>query len=632
MVTISPGTRQASRLPGRLNEWLDSGIGQLCLLTVIALVYLVAYWNYDALPGTSAKYPLGWWGWWDQGQYWKCSAGLVHGTVTPETYWYPIGYSVLGALFYSLTPQHAFLIPDLLLVLGIAALFYQIARRFITALEAVLLMAGFSVCYHGLLADTLVVPWNTLPTHLFSYAVILLVGLGPPRKHLVIIAAFCVGLMYLCRPGDAFCLALLVGIASLRLPLWPERFWVGFASGAIVGAFAAFVMLLNKWVFGSWTTTYETAVASIGFAGYPILQKAFWLVVDNRPVFNETGATLISHFPWLPLSLPGIVYLLRQRFADIVGWLLSIGATYAIYFEFNDFWPSNLFRYLLIHYLVWTLPLLLLIAYIGLREVARSRLVQLSLGLTAILVFVLWLLTTKLEVTDQHIGAVPTIGQIPASPSQPVDWVLFEGVARAPKLQSGSRPLLERLDYVEPIRPKGIFLLLAKNARQAALTYDASGAGGLEKVHYGRLKWRFVSVRRALSPLLQRYSARNARLVSEAEVPGVDVAGPAGVPDGQPDQVIELDLSAVTLRDVKVWDLQTGDGRAHWVSTPNPQGWWLIKTLPGVTTLPKNRAGMRLCFPDFGQLDQSDSATLRGLDEGGRVILELSIRPAVGKN
>ena len=632
MVTVWPGTRQASRLAGRLNEWLDSGIGQLCLLIVIALVYLVAYWNYDALPGTSAQYPLGWWGWWDQGQYWKCAAGLAHGSVTVETYWYPIGYSVLGALFYSLTPQHAFLIPDLFLVLGITALFYQIARRFITPLETILLMAAFIVCYHGLLADTLVVPWNTLPTHLLSYAVILLVGLGPPRKHLVIVAASCVGLMYLCRPGDAFCLALLVGIAGLRLPSWPERFWVGLASVTVVGAFAAFVMLLNKWVFGSWTTTYEMAVASSGFGGYPILQKTFWLVVDNRPVFNEPGATLVSHFPWLPLTLPGIVYLLRQRFADIIGWLLSIGATCAIYFEFNDFWPSNLFRYLLIHYLVWTLPLLFLIAYVGLREVARSRLIQLSLGLTAILVFALWLLTTKLEVTGQHISAVPPIGQIPASPAQPVDWVLFEGVTRAPKLQNGARSLQPRLDYAAPIRPKGIFLLLARNARESVLTYDASEAGALEKVQYGRLKWRFVSIRRALSPLLQKYSARNARVVSEARSPEVDVAGPAGVPDGQPDQVIELDLAPVTLRDVKVWDLQTGDGRAHWISTPNPQGWWLIKTVPGITTLPRNRAGMKLCFPDFGQLDQSDSATLRGLDEEGRVILELSIRPAVRNN
>ncbi|HYJ06861.1 MAG TPA: hypothetical protein VEX43_17145 [Chthoniobacterales bacterium] len=632
MVTISPGTRQASRLPGRLNEWLDSGIGQLCLLTVIALVYLVAYWNYDALPGASAQYPLGWWGWWDQGQYWKCAAGLAHGNLTAETFWYPIGYPVLGALFYSITPQHAFLIPDLLLALGIAALFYQIARRFITALETVLLMAVFVVCYHGLLADTLVVPWNTLPTHLFSYAVILLVGLGPPRKHLVLIAALCVGLMYLCRPGDAFCLALLVGVAVFRLPSWPERFWAGFASVTIVGAFAAFVVLLNKWVFGPGSTPYEMAVASSGFGGYPIWQKAFWLLVDNRPVFNEAGATLFSHFPWLPLTLPGIVYLLRHRLADIIGWLLSIGATCAIYFEFNDFWPSNLFRYLLIHYLVWTLPLLFLIAYLGLRDVARSRLVQLSLGLTAILVFALWLLTTQLKVTGQQAGAVPAIGQIPASPAEPVDWVLFEGVTSAPKLQSGSRSLKPRLDYVEPGRPKGVFLLLARNARQATLTYDASEAGALEKVQYGRLEWRFVSIRRALSPLLQKYSPRNARVVSEARVPGVDVAGPAGVPDGQPDQVIELDLAPATLRDIKVWDLQTGDGRAHWISKPNPQGWWLIKTVPGVTTLPKNRAGIRLCFPDFGQLDQSDSATLRGLDEEGRVILELNIRPADTNN
>ena len=70
----------------------------------------------------------------------------------------------MGALFYCFAPQHTFFLPDLILVLGITALFYRIARRFISPLETVLLIAVFIGCYAGLLSGSLVEPWNTAPT------------------------------------------------------------------------------------------------------------------------------------------------------------------------------------------------------------------------------------------------------------------------------------------------------------------------------------------------------------------------------------------------------------------------------------------------------------------------------------
>ena len=109
-----------------INPWLDSPNGKLSLLIATAVIYSLAYLGHAVLPGNS-KYPEGWWGWWDQGQYLKCAASLAHGTLTSDTYWYPLGYPMIGALFYRFTPQHAFFLPDLILVLGITALFYQIA-------------------------------------------------------------------------------------------------------------------------------------------------------------------------------------------------------------------------------------------------------------------------------------------------------------------------------------------------------------------------------------------------------------------------------------------------------------------------------------------------------------------------
>lgn len=82
------------------NRWLDSWRGRVFLGTAVASVYLCAYWIHPEVPAASSISPLGWCGWWDQGQHLKCAAGLARASLTRDTYWYPLGYPALGALFY----------------------------------------------------------------------------------------------------------------------------------------------------------------------------------------------------------------------------------------------------------------------------------------------------------------------------------------------------------------------------------------------------------------------------------------------------------------------------------------------------------------------------------------------------
>jgi hypothetical protein len=119
------------------------------------------------------------------------------------------------------------------------------------------------------------------------------------------------------------------------------------------------------------------------------------------------------------------------------------------------------------------------------------------------------------------------------------------------------------------------------------------------------------------------------KVISQGKVAGVDEAGPAGGPDGQPDEVIELELPKVMLQRISVWDLQADGGAAHWTSAPNPH-WWLIKPVPSLRTLPQERAGVRLCFPDFGQLRAAQNAVLQGFDDMGAVQLSVPIRTGHG--
>ena len=234
-----------------INRWLDSPSGQLALLTTIAVIYTLAYLGHPTLPGNNLKYPLGWWGWWDQGQYLKCAASLAHLRITADTYWYPLGYPAIGALFYRLAPQHAFFLPDLIFVLGITALFYRIAKRLISPLEAVLIIVVFIVCYHGSLSATLVEPWNTTPTYFLSYAIIWLVALCKPNKQRVVIGAVCVGIIYLCRPTDALWMAFLLGVSIMGLSIPGDKLRAACAVFGILTCIVVSVLLVNHTVFGS---------------------------------------------------------------------------------------------------------------------------------------------------------------------------------------------------------------------------------------------------------------------------------------------------------------------------------------------------------------------------------------------
>jgi hypothetical protein len=237
----------------------------------------------------------------------------------------------------------------------------------------------------------------------------------------------------------------------------------------------------------------------------------------------------------------------------------------------------------------------------------------------------MWLLTVRQEVAAKLPTPVPVSGQLNASTAQPVDWVLFRGLDGPPILTSGHGKLKPMVDFISSNHFDGLLVVLSERAREEPVGFDSSGMTGLRGVEYGRFIWRFQSIGKALRNAMDYLYG--ARVLSVAKVPGLDIAGPQGGPDGQPDEVIELELPAAALKKITVWDLVTEDGSAHWISAPNSQAWWLIKTQPSNRRLPKGREGIRLCLPNFGQLEIAGSAILRGVDDGGQVHVRLTVHP-----
>jgi hypothetical protein len=215
----------------------------------------------------SARWPLGWWGWFDQGQYFRSAAALSRFDLRPESHWYPLGYPALGAILYPIVPTHAFLIPNVLCFLGIIWLLNRIYLQFLGRTEAAVLIA-LSVLWTNEVMENLVLPWNTIPTHLLTYAIVYLMVFGPLTNRRYLASGFFAGLIFSARPGDVLFVAP-VFAATFYSERQPQRI-VGGLGATLLGFVPPFgaTLALNAMMFGSYLNTpyAEAQVAGNGFS------------------------------------------------------------------------------------------------------------------------------------------------------------------------------------------------------------------------------------------------------------------------------------------------------------------------------------------------------------------------------
>lgn len=612
------------------NASVESTTGKTALLILLAVIYTAAYLAHPALPGNISDAPLGWWGWSDQSFYLKCAASLSHLRLPPAVYVYPIGYSVLGAVFYRWLPVHSFFFPNLLLVLGLVSLFYRVARRFITPLETILFLAAFAVCYHRTVADCLVVPWNTIPTACAAYGIIMLLSVkADVRERDIIIAAGCVAATYLVRTADAACLIPIVALAIPRLRTWKSRVISGALAASIVIAAVCGVLALNHAVFGSFRTPYEKTAQQFGFGGYSFLRKTYWLVITGMPVFKEQDAALLSHYWWLVLALPGAVVYVWQYRLRAVALLISFGATFSLYFSYNGaLWPHNLYRFLLIHYLFWTLPFVALLVYWATtRFVSRRRLLWSALALVATVVAIAPL-TLEPAAGKLAVRYEPDAVEVADATGAPLDWLEINRALRNNDLVGTAFPLTPVRDFIILLYGNGARVLLSKHAGEAPvrIATDLGGATPLE-VRGGSLHWRYrwppAFVLHALS-----YACWRPVIHLDGKTAERDVTGPAGRADGHADETISILLRRALLRRITDWSVATDVPEREWRTDSTVEGLWPIKT--EVSNVNGNYSSIRLCFADFGDFEHARIFRLQGRDSGGRLILRTTVMKSGG--
>ena len=609
-----------------VNRWLDTPIGRYSLLVATAFAYLLAYLAHPALPGTDPAHPLGWWGWADQGLYLRSASALANLSVPPDTYVYPLGYSACGALFYKLTAQHVFLVPDLLFAVGTVYFFYRIAIKLVSPLEAVLLIVGFAIAYRGAVSNTFVEPWNTIPTRFFAYALIFLIGFGQERNRQIFAAAVCVALAYLCRTGDALCLLPPLGLAVLRLTGWKRKISIALVTFCILAVVVGLVVVINQSVFGSWQTPYEKTVKEFGFGTYSLSRKFFMLWVDGTPMFRERDSALVRHFPWLLLIIPGAVHLLREYKASALGVGMSIAATYTLHAGYNGaLWPYVIYRYHLIHYIFWTFPLLALVTYVGLKEAWKYRLGRWSFLSVPVLLLGISCVTLRQRQTSESFPAPADQLTIPASRHNPLDWLEFIEARTAPKLFAQGRALFPPRDYLVLGHPNGIAVMLSKRAGSKPIIVETKGSEEFRHLRAGTLDWQLQLIPRWVTPLVANRFA-NPTVSVLGKTSNVDIAGPLGTPDGHPDEVIQVTLKPWLQSRIDTWEIETEYQSRHWISTSNPQGWWVIKTEVNASqTIEAGDPQIRLCFPDFGDFERAPTFKIRATDADGYLVWEQTI-------
>lgn len=457
------------------------------LLALVAVLYTWAYVVDPLNPGASAPAARqGWWSWADQTKYVEAAAMLADGRIDRGGYHYPLGYSVLGAPFVRLWPAHPFFLPNLALVLAGAALAWRLARRWLGPTATLALAAGFVATHSELLRLTLVVPWNTIAVQTAFFAGLWLTLTRRDARALGGLALLAAA-TYLVRPADAACFAPLLVGATLRLPTWRARLGGGALGVLVVAAAVVGVAWLNWRVFGDWKTPYERgSFENIGFLGYPVAHKLYGLFVDGETFFGEFGTALLWRYPWLFLAVPGAVWWVRRDGWSGAAALAAIGLNWGLYVCYNDFTPSALYRFSLIHYVAWAFWPLLVAGVAAMALGWRERVVQAG----AVAAVALFVGAIGLKLKEVSVAAEVAPGVVRALPAERPLWVRFPGekIGAVADLRLDGRALTESKDYQIPYVRADLRVMLG--ARAAGRTLDTRAGAELRATPVvGTFEW-----------------------------------------------------------------------------------------------------------------------------------------------
>ena len=439
--------------------WNTPGAGAMLLI----LLYTTSYFGDPGLPGANPSEPLGWWGWFDQGQYLRSARAFARLDLSADAHWYPPGYALMGAPFVRWSPAHPFVLVNVACLLACFAGYLSFARR--AGVESRAAAPLFVACV-GLTPGMMrqwTVPWNTSPAAALTWLLLAAVAAHREGTRRPGLSAFAVGALAaaipLCRPSDAVVAGLCV-LAGGTTRTWRRDIgWIGLGAAGPLLSYA----VLHGLIYGPAPSAYMIVSGEIGFSLHAWGWKAVTLLLDPAPWYAEGGG-LLQRAPYLALVPAGMAFAAFRPSRE-AGPLRLLAAAVAVhvvlYVSYVDLVPSGMWRFLNVHYFKWAIPAGGLLAWVALREAWRE-----TPGRVAILGSIL--LT--------GVTLVP----VPVAPDAPARMLVFSGPR--PRFEDVYFAPLDLQDRLGPMRniadmrvipaPEGLRLL--------AIRRDFAGGERLE--------------------------------------------------------------------------------------------------------------------------------------------------------
>ncbi len=362
--------------------------------SLLVFSYVVGMLHSQARPGARALYPLGWWGWFDQGQYLRSLRAFAALDLRPGEHWYPLGYALLGAPFVGVLPRDPFLLVDLACLLASFAGCVAFARGCGIGVPGSVGAFLLGTVGSQSLRENWVIPWSSTPACAAIWLFLALCArhLGAPaherrsgRWRRLLLAGMLGSLIGLFRPSDL----LLPALAVVLLVAWAlqDRTW-RWADPPLLLLGAALPLvpygLLYLRIYGPHPTAYMLNSRGMGFR-FDVL-----LLIAPRPWF-PSGSGLLMRLPWMAAGFAGMLLLpgLQPRAARRGLTLLTamMLAYMALFFSYVDLLPSGLWTYKNVHYFKWMLPGFALLGVVFLRALHRAPRRAPMLALLAVVLF-----------------------------------------------------------------------------------------------------------------------------------------------------------------------------------------------------------------------------------------------------
>jgi hypothetical protein len=368
----------------------------LSVIGILVVWFLLYQTHPDAPPPLGRHEGIGWWGWFDQGQYLKISEQWSRlDFFNPDKYYPPLYPGIVG-LLWPLFKRSGYIVLDagcaLLFFLLLTRIFRQYLNRF-----AVLLAVAFSYGFNRVLFDQWVIPWTT---NLSSLLIIVLAWIlhrqyrpkqdtvtyidsiksqscSNKNRDLAIAIGICAAMLAL-RPYEiipSLVLTLGIGINALNQSLLSAassqqsdakgRRWHQLKKAITTLApillpaslILAFYIMYNLHTFGSVEPSYSKEINDMGFNFLDIPFKYASLVNDSSLYGIENGH-LTHAVPWYPLMLATAI-VGAFTLATPIRYLVAASLlSQTSYLAFNDLVPTGLFTFNNIHYFTWSIAVI----------------------------------------------------------------------------------------------------------------------------------------------------------------------------------------------------------------------------------------------------------------------------------